>query len=161
MLRIVIIFGSGSSVGIATGYGLDDPGSKSGGGEILPTCPDRPWGPPSLLYNGYRVFPGGKERPGRDADLSPLLVSWSWKGRAIPLLPLWAVRPVHGVQLFHNIHRKRRQTLQECRTGLTFRHRASCILGQAFRYFPENAFYIFNQKIYFIIWYLLDRASLI
>jgi len=33
--------------------------------------PDRPWGPPSLLYNGYRVFPGGKERPGRDADLSP------------------------------------------------------------------------------------------
>jgi hypothetical protein len=22
--------------------------------------PDRPWGPPSLLYNGYRVFPGGK-----------------------------------------------------------------------------------------------------
>jgi hypothetical protein len=21
---------------------------------------DRPWGPPSLLYNGYRVFPGGK-----------------------------------------------------------------------------------------------------
>ena len=26
---------------------------------------------PSLLYNGYRVFPGGKERPGRDADPSP------------------------------------------------------------------------------------------
>ena len=23
------------------------------------------------LYNGYRVFPGGKERPGRDADSSP------------------------------------------------------------------------------------------
>ena len=33
---------------------------------------------------------------------------------------------------------------------LTFRHRASCILGQAFRYSPENAFYIFNQQIYFI-----------
>ena len=44
---------------------------------------------------------------------------------------------------------------------LTFRHRASCILGQAFRYSPENAFYLFNQQIYFIIWYLLDRASLI
>jgi len=27
--------------------------------------------PTSLLYNGYRVFPGGKERPGRDADPSP------------------------------------------------------------------------------------------
>jgi len=34
---------------------------------------------------------------------------------------------------------------------LTFRHRASCTLGQAFRYSPENAFYIFNQHIYFII----------
>jgi hypothetical protein len=30
-----------------------------------------PWGPPSILYNGYGVFPGGKERPGRDADPSP------------------------------------------------------------------------------------------
>jgi hypothetical protein len=46
-------------------------GSNSGGGEIFHTCPDRPWGPLSLLYNGYRVFPGGKERPGRDADPSP------------------------------------------------------------------------------------------
>jgi len=26
---------------------------------------------PSVLYNGYRVFPGGKERAGRDADPSP------------------------------------------------------------------------------------------
>jgi len=35
------------------------------------TCPDRSRGPPSLLYNAYRVFPGGKVRPGRDTDLSP------------------------------------------------------------------------------------------
>ena len=41
------------------------------GGEIFRTCPDRPWGPSSLLYNGYRVFPRGNERPGRDADPSP------------------------------------------------------------------------------------------
>jgi len=33
--------------------------------------PDRSWGPPILLYNGYRAFPGGKERPGRAADHSP------------------------------------------------------------------------------------------
>ena len=46
-------------------------GSNPGGGEIFCTCPYRPWCPPSLLYNGYRVFPGGKERPGRDADPSP------------------------------------------------------------------------------------------
>ena len=58
-------------VGIATGYGLDGPGIESRWGEIFRTCSDRPWGPPSPLYNGYRVFPGGKERPGRDADHSP------------------------------------------------------------------------------------------
>jgi hypothetical protein len=63
--------GPGSSVGIATGYRLDGPGSNLGGDEIFRTCPDRPWSPPSLLYNGYRVFPEGKERPGRDANPSP------------------------------------------------------------------------------------------
>jgi len=35
--------------------------------------------------------------------------------------------------------------------GLIFRHRASSIYGQASRYSPENAFYIFNEQIYFII----------
>jgi hypothetical protein len=61
----------GSSVSIVTGYSLDVPGIESRWGEIFYACPDRPWGPPSLLYNGYRVFPRGKERPGRDADPSP------------------------------------------------------------------------------------------
>jgi hypothetical protein len=41
-------------------------------GEIFRTCPDRPWVPPSLLYNGYRVFPGGRKRPQRDSDSSHL-----------------------------------------------------------------------------------------
>jgi hypothetical protein len=61
----------GSSVGMATGYGLDGPGIESWWGEIFRTCPDRFWDPPSLLYNGYRVFPGGRKRSGRDADPSP------------------------------------------------------------------------------------------
>jgi hypothetical protein len=47
-------------------------GSNPGRGEIFCSCPDRPLGPPSLLYNGYWVFSGGKERPGCDADPSPL-----------------------------------------------------------------------------------------
>ena len=64
--------GSGSSDSIANGYGLDGPGIECRwGGEIFRTCPHRPWGPPSLLYNRYRVFPGGKERPGHDAEPSP------------------------------------------------------------------------------------------
>jgi len=89
--------GPGSVVGIATGYGLDGPGSNPGGGEIFRTSPERPWSPSSLPYNGYRAFPGGKERPGRDADPSPLLVPWSRKSRAIPLLPLRAVRHVQSL----------------------------------------------------------------
>ena len=35
-------------------------GSNPGGGETFRTRPDRSWGPPNLLYNGYRVFPGDK-----------------------------------------------------------------------------------------------------
>ena len=62
---------SGSVVGIATAYGLDGPGIECRWGEIFRTSPDRPWDPPSLLYNGYRVFPEGKLLPGSDADLSP------------------------------------------------------------------------------------------
>ena len=43
-------------------------GSNPGGGEIFRTRPDRLCGPPSPLYNGYRVsFPGGR-RPGRGVD---------------------------------------------------------------------------------------------
>ena len=37
------------------------------------------------VQKGDWVFPGGRERPGRDADHSPLLVPWSRKSRAIPL----------------------------------------------------------------------------
>jgi len=62
--------GPGSSVGIATDYGLEGPESNPGEDEIY--RPSRPaWGPPRLLYNGYRVFPGGKVRPGLAADHSP------------------------------------------------------------------------------------------
>jgi hypothetical protein len=47
-----------SSVGTATGYGLDDRGIGVGvpvGSRIFssPRRPDRLWGPPSLLPNGY------------------------------------------------------------------------------------------------------------
>ena len=53
--------GRDSAVGMATSCGLDGPGIESRwGGEIFRSRPDRPWDLPSLLYNGYRVFPGGK-----------------------------------------------------------------------------------------------------
>jgi hypothetical protein len=53
LLRDKVIY---SSVGIATGYGLDDRGLSS------PRRPDRLWGPLILLCNGYRgFFPRGLE----------------------------------------------------------------------------------------------------
>jgi hypothetical protein len=52
------IKGWDSSVGIATYYGLGGLGIKSWwGGHIFHTGTDQPWGPFSLLYKGYRVFP--------------------------------------------------------------------------------------------------------
>jgi hypothetical protein len=39
---------------LATGWTVR--GTNPGGGEIFRTRPDRPWSPPSLLYNVYRVF---------------------------------------------------------------------------------------------------------
>jgi hypothetical protein len=105
LLRFVISrLDWGSSVGIATRYGQDGPDIESylGEGEIFYTRSDRPWGPPSLLYNGYRVsFPGVK-RPGRGGNhppqssaevkerielylYSPFGPSWPVVGRALPL----------------------------------------------------------------------------
>ena len=52
--------GRNSSADIATCYGFDGPGIRFRWGEIFRTRPDRPWGPPSLLYNLYRVLPRGK-----------------------------------------------------------------------------------------------------
>ena len=62
-----------SSVGIATLYGLEGLGIESQWGEIFRNRPDRPWGPPSLLYNGYRISFLGVKRPGRGVDHPPYL----------------------------------------------------------------------------------------
>jgi hypothetical protein len=63
-----------SSVGIATCFGLEGPGIKSQWGEIFHNYPDWLRGPPSLLYNGYRVFPGGKRGRGVMLTTHPFLV---------------------------------------------------------------------------------------
>jgi hypothetical protein len=47
--------GPGSSIGTATGYGLDGPGSNPGGGEIFHTRPD-----PASCTMGTNSFPGYK-----------------------------------------------------------------------------------------------------
>ena len=62
-----------NSVGTENQYGLHGPGIESRW-EIFRTCPDWPWCPPSLLYDGYLSFPGIK-RPTRGVDHSLQLVS--------------------------------------------------------------------------------------
>jgi hypothetical protein len=60
-----------SSVGIATRYWLDGPEIQSRFERDIPHRTHRPWDPPSLLYNTYRVsFPGVK-RPGRGVAHAP------------------------------------------------------------------------------------------
>jgi len=46
-------------------------GSNPGGGEISLERPDRPSGPPSLLYNGYEVSFPGVRRSERWVDHPP------------------------------------------------------------------------------------------
>ena len=62
--------GLGSVVGITTGYGLDGPGIESQWGQDFPHLSKPALGLPSLMYNGFRVFPGCKEWPRHDADPS-------------------------------------------------------------------------------------------
>ena len=45
---------------LAARYGLDGPGIESQWGRDFPPHSDRPWDQPTLLYNGYRVFPWAK-----------------------------------------------------------------------------------------------------
>ena len=87
----------GRVAGIATGYGLDGPGIESRSGQNFPHLSRQALGPTQPPVQWVPCLSWGKERPGRDADPSPLLAPWSRKSRAIPLLPLWAVGPVQSL----------------------------------------------------------------
>jgi len=63
--------GSGSAVGIATGYGLDGPGIESRCGRDFPHLSRPALRPTQPLVQWVPGFSRGKERPGRDADPSP------------------------------------------------------------------------------------------
>jgi len=59
---------------------------------------------PASCTMGTGSFPGVKSGRGVTLAPHPLLVPWSRKGRAIPLLPLWAVRPVQSLRACTRVH---------------------------------------------------------
>jgi len=68
----IIISGPGSVFGIAAGNGLDGPGIEPRWRRDFSHLSRPVLGyPPTLLYNGYRVFSVGKVRPGREFGPSP------------------------------------------------------------------------------------------
>ena len=85
---------------IAIDNELDGPGIES----RFFARPGRPWDPPSLLYNGYRVFPGNKQRPGRDADPSHSFSAVIKKEQSYTSTPLQAVRPVQSLGVCTSVH---------------------------------------------------------
>jgi hypothetical protein len=78
---------------MANGNKLDDQGvgvRVTVGARIFTSAcrPDRLWGPPSLLSNGYwRALSPGVKRPGREADHSPPASAEIKKTGSIHLLP--------------------------------------------------------------------------
>ena len=88
----------------ATDYGLDGPGIESRWGRDFPHLSRPALGPTQPPVQWVPGLSQGKERPGRDADPSTLLVPWSRKNRAIPLLPVWAARPVQSLGACITVH---------------------------------------------------------
>ena len=97
--------GPGSVVSIATGYGLDGPGIESWRGRDFPHLSRLALGAnPASCTMGTGSFLGVKSGRGLTLTPHPLLVPWSWKGRAIPLLPLWVVQPVQSLSACTGVH---------------------------------------------------------
>ena len=97
-IKMSLYRGPGSSVGIVTGWGLDGPGIESRCGARFST-PDQtgPGAHQAPCKMGTGSFPGMKSGRGLTLTPHPLLVPWSRKSRAIPLLLPWAVRPAQSL----------------------------------------------------------------
>jgi len=63
-----------------------------------------PGAQPASCIMGTGSFPGLKSGRGVLLTPQPLLVPWSRKSRAIPLFPLWDIRPVQNLSACTTVH---------------------------------------------------------
>jgi hypothetical protein len=92
----------GSVVGTATGYGLGAPGIESRwGARFSAPIQTGPGAHPASCTMGTGSFPGVKSGRGATLPPHPLPLPWSWKSRAIPLLPQWAVQSLSARTTVH------------------------------------------------------------
>ena len=63
-----------------------------------------PGAQPASCTMGTGSFPGVKSCRGVKLTLHPLPLPWSRKSRAIPLIPLWAIRPVQSLSACTRVH---------------------------------------------------------
>ena len=98
LYNITPIFGPGSAVGKATGYGLEGPGIEScWGARFSPPIQTGPGVHAASCTMGTGSFPWVKSGRGVMLTPHPFLVPWSRRRRAITLHPLWAVLPVQSL----------------------------------------------------------------
>ena len=90
--------GPDSSVGTATDYGLDSPGTESRwGARFSVPLQVGPGAHTASCTMDTGFFPGVKSGRGVTLTPNPLLVPWWRKSRVISLLPVWSVRPVQSL----------------------------------------------------------------
>jgi len=95
----------GSSVGIATELRAGRSGIESRwGARFSAPVQTGPGAHPAFCRMGTGSFPGVKSGQGVTLTTLTLLVPWSWKSRAVPLFPLWAVRPVQRHSGCRRVH---------------------------------------------------------
>ena len=101
----VFMCGPGSAVGIATALRAGRSGDRIPlGPRFSAPVQTGPGAHPASCTMGTGSFPGVKSGRGVTLTPHPLLVPWSRKSRAIPLLPLWAVRPVQSLRACTRVH---------------------------------------------------------
>ena len=105
MESIVLDCGPGSVVGIVTGYGMDGTGFESRwGARFSAHVQTGPGAHPASCTMVTGSFLGVKSGRGVTLTPYPQLEQWSRKGTAIPLLLLWAVRPVQSLSACTRVH---------------------------------------------------------